>query len=78
MPKDQTSEIQASEATDEAAIERELNEQQRIRREKLAKLQAEGRDPFAVVKFGQSHHSAEIKVGLRMPSRTRRSRSPAE
>ena len=61
MSKDQTSEIQASETTDEAAIERELNEQQRIRREKLAKLQAEGRDPFAAVKFDQSHHSAEIK-----------------
>jgi lysyl-tRNA synthetase, class II len=50
-----------SEAMDEEALARELSEQQRVRREKLIRLQAEGRDPFAVVKFDQSHHSAEIK-----------------
>jgi len=48
---------------DEEALARELSEQQRVRREKLAKLQAEGRDPFAIVKFDQTHHSAEIKAG---------------
>ena len=52
----------ASEAMDEEALERELSEQARVRREKLVKLQAEGRDPFAIVKFDQSHHSAEIKA----------------
>ncbi len=50
-------------ADDDEAQKRELSEQQLIRREKLAKLQAEGRDPFAVVKAEQSHHSAEIKAG---------------
>ncbi|MGA2548282.1 MAG: lysine--tRNA ligase [Rectinemataceae bacterium] len=47
---------------DEEALEREHSEQARVRREKLVRLQAEGRDPFAVVKFDQSHHSAEIKA----------------
>ncbi len=40
---------------------RSLSEQQLVRREKLAKLQAEGRDPFAVVTFDQKQHSLEIK-----------------
>jgi lysyl-tRNA synthetase class 2 len=46
------------EAQDEALS---LSEQQRIRREKLAKLQADGRNPFDVVTFNQTHHSKEIK-----------------
>jgi lysyl-tRNA synthetase class 2 len=67
MAKDQKIKPQASEAPqaeepiDEAALARALNEQQLVRREKLVKLQAEGRDPFAVVRFDQSHHSAGIK-----------------
>ena len=70
MAKEQKTEPKAgetpivSEAMDEAALERALSEQALVRREKLVKLQAEGRDPFAVVKFGQSHHSAEIKAGF--------------
>jgi lysyl-tRNA synthetase class 2 len=54
----------ASEAMDAEALERELSEQALVRREKLVKLQAEGRDPFAIVRFGQTHHSAEIKAGF--------------
>jgi len=46
---------------DSADEARYLSEQQRIRREKLARLQAEGRDPFAVVRFDQDRHSVEIK-----------------
>lgn len=53
---------------DEEALARELSEQQRVRREKLERLQAEGRDPFAIVKFDQSHHSAEIKAGYEAAS----------
>ncbi len=41
-----------------------LSEQQRVRREKLASLQAAGLDPFAEVSFGQTRHSAEIKAGF--------------
>jgi lysyl-tRNA synthetase class 2 len=66
MPKDQKAESQTNEERTELSDEEAaaaLSEQQLIRREKLAKLQAEGRDPFAIVKFEQSRHSAEIKSG---------------
>ncbi|MBQ2666993.1 MAG: lysine--tRNA ligase [Clostridia bacterium] len=39
----------------------ELNEVLRIRREKLAQLQAEGKDPFVITKFDVTHHSGEIR-----------------
>lgn len=38
-----------------------LGEQARIRREKLAALQAEGHDPFTITKFDVTHHGADIK-----------------
>ncbi len=40
----------------------DLGEQQRIRQEKLKNLQAEGKDPFVITKFDQSHHSADVKA----------------
>ena len=39
----------------------ELNEILKIRREKLAQLQAEGKDPFTITKFDVTHHSAEVR-----------------
>ncbi len=51
----------AEDRIDEESARKALSEQQMVRREKLAKLQAEGRDPFAVVTWKQTHHSAEIK-----------------
>ena len=38
-----------------------LNEILKLKREKLANLQAEGRDPFKIVKADVSNHSVEIK-----------------
>ena len=38
-----------------------VSEQAQIRRDKLAQLQQDGRDPFLVTKYVVSHHSAEIK-----------------
>ena len=32
-----------------------------MRREKLAELQANGKDPFQITKFNQTHHSLEVK-----------------
>ncbi len=49
---------------DEEAAGKALSEQQLVRREKLAKLQAEGRDPFAEVTWKQTHHSVDIKQGF--------------
>jgi lysyl-tRNA synthetase class 2 len=66
MVEERTNDDNAIAATGEATGEeaqRALSEQQRVRREKLARLQGEGRDPFAVVKAEQSHHSAQIKSG---------------
>ncbi|MBR5321371.1 MAG: lysine--tRNA ligase [Clostridia bacterium] len=39
----------------------DLGEQQRIRQEKLKMLQEEGKDPFVITKYDQTHHSADIK-----------------
>ena len=41
--------------------ELDLGEQQRIRQEKLRALQEEGKDPFVITKYDQTHHSADIK-----------------
>ena len=45
-----------------APTEKELGEQRKIRREKLANLQAEGKDPFKITKFSPTHHSEEVKA----------------
>ena len=41
--------------------EQDVKQLLKVRREKLANLQAEGRDPFQVMKYDVTHHSAEIK-----------------
>ncbi|WP_297980231.1 lysine--tRNA ligase [uncultured Oscillibacter sp.] len=41
--------------------EQDLSEQRRVRREKLAALQAAGQDPFQITKYVVTHRSAEIK-----------------
>ena len=35
----------------------DLNQLLKIRRDKLAELQANGKDPFQITKFNQTHHS---------------------
>ena len=37
------------------------NQLLKVRRDKLADLQANGRDPFQITKFDQTHHSLEVK-----------------
>ena len=41
--------------------EQDLNQLLKVRREKLADLQANGKDPFQITKFNVTHHSMEIK-----------------
>ena len=41
--------------------EQDLSQQSKVRREKLAALQAEGRDPFQITRFDWDHTSAQIK-----------------
>ena len=38
----------------------DLNQLLKIRRDKLAELQANGKDPFQITKFNQTHHSQEV------------------
>ena len=48
--------------TNNAAMEAaQLNDLLRVRREKLAELQAEGKDPFVITKYDQTHHTTDIK-----------------
>ena len=44
--------------------QQELSEQNLIRRDKLTQLQAEGKNPFEIVKFDMTHHSDEVKNGF--------------
>ena len=42
--------------------EQDIGQLLKVRREKLADLQAQGKDPFVITKYDQTHHAAEIKA----------------
>ena len=44
--------------------EQDINQLLKVRREKLADLQARGMDPFQITKYDVSHHSQEIRDGF--------------
>ena len=39
----------------------DVNKLRQVRRDKLAELQARGKEPFQITKYDQTHHSAEVK-----------------
>ena len=41
--------------------DQDLNKLQMVRREKLADLQAAGKDPFVITKYDVQQHSADVK-----------------
>ena len=41
--------------------EQDVNQLRKVRRDKLAELQQNGKDPFKITKFDQTHHSQEVK-----------------
>ena len=41
--------------------EQDINQLRKVRRDKLADLQQNGKDPFQITKFDQTHHSLEVK-----------------
>ena len=43
------------------AKEQDLNQLLKVRREKLAALQENGKDPFQITKYDQTHHTQEAK-----------------
>ena len=49
-----------SEQNNQPITEKELNEVLKVRREKLANMQAEGENPFEVTKFNQENHAIDI------------------
>lgn len=44
--------------------EQDINQLLKVRREKLASLQENGKDPFEITKYNVTHHSLEIKNGF--------------
>lgn len=42
-------------------LESQFSEQERLRREKLAELKSEGKDPFDVYKVDRTHTSEQVK-----------------
>lgn len=54
--------------------EQDLNQLLKVRREKLAELQANGKDPFQITKYDVTVHSTDVKEqyasmrGRRFPS----------
>ena len=42
--------------------EQDIAQLLKVRREKLADLQAQGKDPFVITKYDQTHHASEIKA----------------
>ena len=41
--------------------EQDVNQLRKVRRDKLAELQQNGKDPFKITKFDQTHNSLEVK-----------------
>lgn len=50
-----------AEAQNTKVQEQDINQLLKVRREKLAALQEAGRDPFQVMRYDVTHHSADIK-----------------
>ena len=50
-----------AEQKNEQVKEQDINQLLKVRREKLADLQAAGKDPFEITKYDVTHHSQEIK-----------------
>ena len=50
-----------SEQQKKAQQEPDLNQLRKVRREKLADLQANGKDPFVITKFDVTNHSTDVK-----------------
>ncbi len=51
-------------AQEKVQTEQELNELLKIRRNKLAELKENGKDPFQVMKYQVTHHSKEVEEGF--------------
>ena len=50
----------AQNQSNQSAPQQDISQLEKVRREKLAQLQAEGKDPFQITKYDQTHHTKEI------------------
>ena len=50
----------AQNQNNQSAPQQDISQLEKVRREKLAQLQAEGKDPFQITKYDQTHHTKEI------------------
>lgn len=50
----------AQNQNNQSAPQQDISQLEKVRREKLAQLQAEGKDPFQITKYDQTHHTREI------------------
>ena len=50
----------AQDQNNQSAPKQDISQLEKVRREKLAQLQAEGKDPFQITKYDQTHHTKEI------------------
>ena len=64
MSEVQVQENQRNQQKKQQPQEQDLNQVLKVRREKLAELQAAGNDPFQIVKYDVTHHSQEIRDGF--------------
>ncbi len=62
MSEERNVSIEETDLEQEAGREEDISEQRRVRREKLAKLQAMGRNPFLVETWDVTDHSEDIKT----------------
>ena len=50
----------AQNQNNQSAPQQDISQLEKVRREKLAQLQAEGKNPFQITKYDQTHHTKEI------------------
>ena len=53
--------MQMNEQEQKPQTEQDVNRLRQVRRDKLAELQAAGKDPFQIVKYDQTHHTQQIR-----------------
>lgn len=52
----------AQNQNNQSAPQQDISQLEKVRREKLAQLQAEGKDPFQITKYDQTHHTDRKSV----------------
>ena len=54
----------AEQNNNKSKTQQDLNDLLKVRRDKLRELQEQGKDPFQIMKYDVTHHSADVKEGF--------------